>query len=293
MKNRKLWAMTAILAAMLTAGCGTVGNTVSVETSTTENSIAKTNNAEESITGASNTEENIIRENNTEENTFGGSSTQEAQDAYLAFIEDLEEGEATVTEGENYGETGTPVAIPKGAETNGFRLFDVDQDGQPELVFLFYMDASEHYDYLSYEDGVLYLFDSAGRRAIGWQPLWHVKDTPYYITYHENTQEFHLCTLENGRSRTCLSFYSPDSMENQMEGDYENYTVIYSDGEGKELSREEFTDRFRELTGYEIGNFEAGNEFDFYDEDFLEDLSDATQCISTEEMKERLKGATE
>ena len=78
-----------------------------------------------------------------------------------------------------------------------------------------------------------------------------------------------------------------------MEGDYENYTVIYSDEEGKELSREEFTDRFRDLTGYEIGNFEAGNEYDFYDEDFLEDLSDGEQCVSAEEMKEILKGATE
>ena len=67
--------MTAILAAMLTAGCGTAGNIVSVETSTTENSITKTNNTEESITGASNTEENTTVE----------SSTQEAQDAYLAF----------------------------------------------------------------------------------------------------------------------------------------------------------------------------------------------------------------
>lgn len=106
--------MTAILAAMLTAGCGTAGNIVSVETSTTENSITKTNNTEESITGASNTEENTTVE----------SSTQEAQDAYLAFIEDLEDGEATVTEGEIYGEAGTPVTIQKGAEANGFRLYD-------------------------------------------------------------------------------------------------------------------------------------------------------------------------
>ena len=77
--------MTAILAAMLTAGCGTAGNIVSVETSTTENSITKTNNTEESITGASNTEESITGASNTEENTTVESSTQEAQDAYLAF----------------------------------------------------------------------------------------------------------------------------------------------------------------------------------------------------------------
>ena len=68
----------------------------------------------------------------------------------------------------------------KSAENNVFRLYDMNKDDVPELIWD-HADFSDHFSFLTCFRGSVREFDTAGRRAISYEVAWGVENTKYYI----------------------------------------------------------------------------------------------------------------
>ena len=173
----------------------------------------------------------------------------------------------------------------KSAENNGFCLYDINKDDIPELIWD-HADFSDHFSFLTCFEGSAHEFDTAGRRAVGYEIAWGVENTGYYIKEYDAgfTYSFSLCTIKNGEQAVLLSV---NDTNDSPENDY-TYPFVCRDENGNEISEEEFRDKFKELTGYEIGKIASDSEYTLSGESYIVDLLDPEKLISEEELKKSL-----
>ncbi len=216
------------------------------------------------------------------------------QAAYLSFLDALDAGSVEIDCASGELIQGTDI-LQKGSDDNLFSLVDINLDGIPELIWD-EVSAIEIFHLFSCEGGVVRKFEGAGRGALGWEVVWQVKDTPYYITEHDTgvSYEWHLCTIQDGCRKVLLSIaiMSNDAFE------YYQYPIPCYDADGNEITEQELQSRFRELTGYSIGNLATDQEYHmhFGEEPFLVPLCvslyDSKTMFSEEEIRKQLGGET-
>lgn len=204
------------------------------------------------------------------EQTTGENDWKSAYDTFLAALNvgtvEIENADASR---EMIQDT---IPLQKGTDANYYSLVDINLDGIPELIWE-EVSAIEVFHFLSCEDGVVREFDVAGRRALGWELAWQVKDTPYYITEHDTgvSYEWCLCTIRDGYRHALLSVI--DSSEFDID-EPTQYPLTCYNADGNEITEDEFQNCFLELTGYSIGNLATDPEYNG-EEPYLVNLTDA------------------
>ncbi len=193
----------------------------------------------------------------------------EWKNAYLTWLDGLQNNEEYLA-----------------ADANGFRLVDLNQDSVPELIWD-HADFSDHFSFMTYANGSVQEFDSAGRRAVGYELAWDINNTPYYVKEFDTgfTYEFYLCTIENGEQIVLLAVNEGniDPSEEYV------YPFTCRNEKGDEISEDAFKKKFKELTGCEIGNIASDSDYLVADETWLSNILDPEYIVTEEDLRGSLK----
>ncbi len=193
-------------------------------------------------------------EQTAEETKENSSTAEEAQfadtkdwrEAYIDFLKDFDSGNDL----EYYMEDGALCSDPSFLQylrsdgrdvAANFLLYDLDGDQIPEL-FLEYLDSYSQ-SVLTYNEGrMIALNVTAGYETSGEAKVYDLKNTPYFIVKHAPPMmhETSVFSLKAGRTQELLGCkLAFDGKANYMDGDGENIT------------KEDFCNSYHEYTGLE------------------------------------------
>lgn len=171
------------------------------------------------------------------------------------------------------------------AESNGFRLYDMNNDGIPELIWDS-VDFSDHFLFLTCKGDSVQEIDQAGRRAVGYELAWDVAGTEYYVKEFDTgfAYSFSLCKIENGDQSVLLTV---NDTNNDLESDYTR-PFVCQDENGNEIGEDEFRNKFKKLTGNDIGDLASDSGYLLSDESYLVNMLDPAGLVSEEEIRASL-----